>query len=174
MKRGRVPSQPRRSGRGSGPGQEQAAAMMRLAGPGGRDAGRPVRRVSSPYPSLPFPAWALVTTAPRYSRFVHQLPHLPHVQHRAPRGPGRLLPLLLRTDSRSLPRRGRSRPGRCRPPPRTSQVSSFSSHSLGAAGDTSRREGRGAAWSGSAGCSSRCARGTPGLVVLRATRSSLN
>lgn len=35
MKRGRVPSQSRGSGRGSGPGKEQAAAMMRLAGPGG-------------------------------------------------------------------------------------------------------------------------------------------
>ena len=140
MKRGRVPSQPRRSGRGSGPGQEQAAAMMRLAGPGGRDAGRPVRRVSSPYPSLPFPAWALVTTAPRYSRFVHQLPHLPHVQHRAPRGPGRLLPLLLRTDSDHF--RAGADPGRVAAARRLELPKSAPSLATASAPPVTRRDAR--------------------------------
>lgn len=125
----------------------------------------------SPPPRGPWPQ-----LLPRYSRFVHQLPHLPHVQHRVPRGPGRRLPLLLPREPGTLPCRGRSRLGLCRrPPPRTPQVSSFSCHSRGAAGDTSRRGGRGAAWSGSGRLSARCARGIPGLVVLslRTKRSRL-
>lgn len=55
-------------------------------------------------------------------------------------------------------------------PPRTPPVGS-SCHSCGAAGDTSRRWGRGTAWSGSARLSAVCARGTPGLVVIFARRA---
>ncbi|KAK2117009.1 hypothetical protein P7K49_003895 [Saguinus oedipus] len=93
-----------------GAGKERVAAMMGLAEPGGvtRATPRPRPALS---PSNRSPEWASATTAPRYSRFVHQLSHLPHVQHRAPRGTGRRLPLLLPTDPGTLPCRGSSRPG---------------------------------------------------------------
>lgn len=142
--------------------------MMGPADTGGvtREAPRADPAPLSPRPS---PAWASATTDPRYSRFVHQLPHLPHVQHRAPSGLSRHLPFLFPTDPRTLPRRDRSRPGS--PPPQTPPVSALSCHSRGAASDTSRRGDRGSAWSGSARLSSRCARGTLGLVVLSARQA---
>lgn len=71
---------------GSGPGREPAAAMMGLAGRGGVTRAAPCAGPAPLAPFFPSPAWALATTAPRYSRFVHQLPHLPHVQHGARAG----------------------------------------------------------------------------------------
>lgn len=151
----------------SGPGKEPAAAMMGLAEPGGvtREApgagpaplppsSPPLR---GPRPQLTPDTHALSTSSrtfhmfnivPRAGRAAASLPYSPRTpgHFRAGADPGR---------------------GRChRPPPRTPPVRSFPCHSRGAAGDTSRRGGRGAAWSGSARLSARCSRGTPGLVVL--------
>lgn len=139
--------------------------------PGGVTLAAP-RAGPAPSHPPPSPAWAWATTAPRYSRFVHQLPHFPHVQHRAPSGPGRY-PLSCSPRTPEHFRVGADPGlGRCRrPPPQTPPVSSFSCHSRGAASDTSRRGGRGAAWSGSACLSAGCAQGTLGLVVLSARQA---
>lgn len=111
------PSPASPAGMRPGAGKERVAAMMGLAEPGGVTWATPSPR-PAPSPPTPSPTWASVTTAPRYSRFVHQLAHLPHVQHRVPRGTGRRLPLLLPTDPGTLPYRGSSRPGS--PPPTAS------------------------------------------------------
>lgn len=141
--------------RDAGPGREESpAAMIGPAHLGG--VTRPARSAEpAPLSPRPSPAWASATTAPRYSRFVHQLPHLPHVQHLARAGRASTsLSCTPRTPEHfragADPGRGRCRCRRRRPPPQTPPVSSFSRHSRGAASDTSRRGGRGAAWGGSA------------------------
>lgn len=174
MKWGRVLSQSRRSGQGSGPGR--ASRRHDAAGQaGGRDAGRPEHRATTPDPFSPLPRVGLGHNC---SPDTHALStssrtfHMFNIVSRA----GRAAASPERFRAGTLPCRGRSRLGLCRrPPPRTPQVSSFSCHSRGAAGDTSRRGGRGAAWSGSGRLSARCARGIPGLVVLslRTKRSRL-
>lgn len=125
-----------------------------------------MRGASSPYPLPPLPRVGLGHNCPPILTLCPPAPAPSTCSTSCARGPGHRLPLLLPTDPGTLPRWGRSRPGRrSRPPPRSPPVTS-SCHSRGATGDTSRRRGRGAAWSGSVRLSAHRARGTTGLVVL--------
>lgn len=108
-RRAKVPSLPGRSGRGP---RALAAAMM--GQPGGVGGVRQVPRAGVTQTPCR-PGVGRGHNCPRYSRFVHQLPHLPHVQHLAPRGPGRCSPQQLPTNPGALPRRGRSSPGSPQP-----------------------------------------------------------
>lgn len=106
---------------GPRPRPAAAAAITRPRGGGGVPRA-PARRTT--VRTLPAPAAAPAATAPRYSRFVHQLPHFPHVQHRAPRGPARCRLPPYPTDPGTPPRRGWSRPGSL-PPPTAANSSSL-------------------------------------------------
>lgn len=141
--------------------------MMGLAKPGGVTRAAPGARpaplppssppLRGPWPQLTPDTHALSTSSRTF--------HMFNIVPRAGRAAGSL-PCSPQTPEHFRAGADPGRGHRRRPPPRTPPVRSFSCHSRGAAGDTSRRGGRGAAWSGSARLSALCARGTPGLVVL--------
>lgn len=114
---GRAPSQPRRSGRGLGPGASGPPPWW-PGRAGGRDAGRRAQgQLPVPFPS---PAWAW----PQLPPILTLCPPAPapstcSTSCRARAGPRR--PLLLPADPGTLGRRGRSRPVAPLPPPRTPQ-----------------------------------------------------
>lgn len=156
---------------------EPAAAMMRLARPGGVTRAAPSTGPPLLTPFLPSPAWALATTAPPILTLCPPAPAPSTCSTSCPAraGPPPPSPAPHGTRNASVP--GQIQAGSLPPPAASNSPSQLLllPHSSGAAGDTSRRGGRGAAWSGSGRLSAHCARGTSGLVVLslRAKRSHL-
>ena len=151
--------------------EKRVARRHDRAGPsGGRDADGPERRTGSPFPP-PLPRVGLGHNCPPILTLCPPAPAPTICSTSCPSGPGFYLPLLYPTDSGTLPRRGRSRPGSLPPPPPPPAASNSPSQLLLLPQPRRRQwhvetRGQRRCVSGSAWLSARCARGTLGLVVL--------